>query len=80
VFPVVTLFVTSAQAAADPTDARADNDKLFALLSGGYTAADCQAGKQYPEILSSHGWAAAATVSPAALMVPSIPFTEMSPT
>jgi serine/threonine kinase PknH len=49
VFPVVTLFVTSAQATADPTDSRANNDRLFALLSGGYTAADCQAGKQYPE-------------------------------
>ena len=45
----VTLFGTSATATADPTDNQANSDKLFALLSGGYTAADCQAGKQYPE-------------------------------
>jgi len=44
-----TFFGTSATAAADPTDNQANNDKLFALLSGGYTRADCQAGKQYPE-------------------------------
>ena len=46
---VVTFFGTSATATADPTDNQANNDKLFALLSGGYTPADCQAGKQYPE-------------------------------
>jgi hypothetical protein len=46
---VVTFFGTSAQAIADPTDNQANNDKLFALLSGGYTRSDCQAGKQYPE-------------------------------
>ena len=46
---VVTFFGTAATAAADPADNQANNDKLFALLSGGYAAADCQAGKQYPE-------------------------------
>src|ERR1700692_3131183 len=45
----VTLFGTSATATADPTDNQANNDKLFALLSGGYTPADCHAGKQYPQ-------------------------------
>lgn len=46
---VVMFFGTSATATADPADNQANNNKLFALLSGGYTAADCQAGKQYPE-------------------------------
>jgi serine/threonine-protein kinase len=46
---VVAFFGASATAAADPADNQANNDKLLALLSGGYTAADCQAGKQYPE-------------------------------
>jgi hypothetical protein len=32
-----------ATATADPTDNQANNDKLFALLSGGFTRADCQA-------------------------------------
>ncbi len=45
----VILFGVSATATADPTDDQANNDKLFALLSGGYTPADCQAGKQYPQ-------------------------------
>jgi hypothetical protein len=45
----VAFFGTSATATADPTNNQADNDKLFALLSGGYTPADCKAGKQYPE-------------------------------
>ena len=45
----VILFGVSATATADPTDNQANNDKLFALLSVGYTPADCQAGKQYPE-------------------------------
>jgi hypothetical protein len=30
-------------ATADPADNTANNDKLFALLSGGFTPADCQA-------------------------------------
>jgi hypothetical protein len=34
---------TPATATADPTDNQANNDKLFALLSGGFTPADCQA-------------------------------------
>lgn len=42
------LFGVSATAIADPTD-KANTDKLFALLSAGYTPADCQAGKPYPE-------------------------------
>jgi len=46
---IVTFFGTSATATADPADNQANNAKLFALLSGGYTPADCQAGKQYPE-------------------------------
>jgi hypothetical protein len=46
---LVTFSGTSATASADPTDNQANNDKLFALLSGGYTPADCHAGKQYPE-------------------------------
>jgi serine/threonine kinase PknH len=45
----VTFCGTSATATADPTDNQANNDKLFAQLSGGYTPADCQAGKQYAE-------------------------------
>jgi hypothetical protein len=45
----VTLFGTSATATADPTDNQANNDKLFALLSGGFTPADCQAGPQSPQ-------------------------------
>jgi hypothetical protein len=32
-----------ATATADPADNKANNDKLFALLSGGFTPADCQA-------------------------------------
>jgi serine/threonine kinase PknH len=46
---VVTFFGTSTTATADPADTQANNDKLFAELSGGYTPADCKAGKQYPE-------------------------------
>src|SRR5262245_54732878 len=46
---VIAFCSTSAPATADPTDNQANNDKLFALLSGGYTPADCAAGKQYPE-------------------------------
>ena len=42
-------FGVSGTAIADPADNQANNDKLFGLLSGGYTPADCQAGKQYPE-------------------------------
>jgi hypothetical protein len=34
---------TPATATADPADNQANNDKLFGLLSGGYTRADCQA-------------------------------------
>lgn len=45
---VVTLIGGSTTATAQPDD-QANNDKLFAMLSGGYTPADCQAGKQYPE-------------------------------
>ena len=45
---VVTLFGVPAMATADPTDNQA-NDKLFALISPGYTPADCQASKPYPE-------------------------------
>ena len=45
----VILFGVSATANADPTDNQANTDKLFALLSAGYTAADCQASKPYPE-------------------------------
>ena len=40
---------SSPTATADPADNQANNDKLFALLSGGYTPADCHAGKQYAE-------------------------------
>ena len=47
-FSVVTLFGVPAMATADPTDNQA-NDKLFALISPGYTPADCQASKPYPE-------------------------------
>ena len=43
------LFGVSATATADPTDNQANNDKLFAMLSGGYTPTDCQASRQYPE-------------------------------
>lgn len=39
---------SSTTATAEP-DNQANNDKLFALLSGGYTPADCRASKQYPE-------------------------------
>ena len=46
---VVPPVATSLTATADPADNQANNDKLFALLSGGYTPADCKAGKQYPE-------------------------------
>jgi serine/threonine-protein kinase len=46
---VVSFIGVSATASADPTDTQANNDKLFALLSGGYTPADCKAGKQYPQ-------------------------------
>ena len=45
----VTFCGTSVTATADPTDNQANNDKLFAQLSGGYTPADCQTGKQYAE-------------------------------
>lgn len=45
----VTFCGTSATATADPTDNQANNDKLFAQLSGGYIPADCQAGKRYAE-------------------------------
>jgi serine/threonine kinase PknH len=45
----VAFFGASATASADPADNQANNDKLFALLSGGYTPGDCQAGKQYAE-------------------------------
>ena len=34
---------TPTMATADPADNKANNDKLFALLSGGFTPADCQA-------------------------------------
>jgi hypothetical protein len=44
---VVTFFGISATATADPPDNQANNDKLFALLSGGYTPADCQAGRGF---------------------------------
>ena len=46
---VVTLFGASATATADPADNQANNDKLFPLLSGGFTPADCQASPQSPE-------------------------------
>jgi serine/threonine kinase PknH len=46
---VAALFGMSATATADPSDNQANNDKLFALLAGGYTPADCKAGKQYAE-------------------------------
>ena len=46
---VVTFFGTSATTTADPTGTQANNDKLFGMLSGGYTPADCHAGKQYPQ-------------------------------
>jgi hypothetical protein len=46
---VASYFGTSATATADPTGDQANNDKLFALLSGGYTPADCRAGNQYPQ-------------------------------
>ena len=45
----VSFFGASATATADPADNQANNDKLFAQLSGGYTPADCQTGKQYAE-------------------------------
>src|ERR1700739_1387465 len=40
---------TPATAPADPTDNQANSDKLFAVLSGGFTPADCQAGPQSPQ-------------------------------
>lgn len=46
---VVALFGALTTAAADPSDNQANNDKLFAMLSGGLTPADCKAGKQYPQ-------------------------------
>ncbi|MDT5260747.1 MAG: hypothetical protein QOD10_5827 [Mycobacterium sp.] len=46
---VVAFVGIPATATADPTENQVNNDKLFVLLSGGYTRADCQAGKQYPE-------------------------------
>jgi serine/threonine kinase PknH len=46
---VVTFVGTSTTASADPTDNRANNDKLFALLSGGYVPGDCRASTQYPQ-------------------------------
>ncbi|MBV9515966.1 MAG: hypothetical protein JO280_18300 [Mycobacteriaceae bacterium] len=46
---VVAFFGASAMAAADPPDNQANNDKLFSLLSGGYTPAECRAGNQYPQ-------------------------------
>ncbi|MFI5510027.1 hypothetical protein ACIA48_21380 [Mycobacterium sp. NPDC051804] len=46
---VVMLVGVSPTATADPADNQANNDKLFGLLSGGYTPADCQASKQYAE-------------------------------
>jgi serine/threonine kinase PknH len=46
---VAVFFGMSAPAAADPTDDQANNDKLFAFLSGGYTPSDCQASKHYPQ-------------------------------
>jgi hypothetical protein len=45
----VTLFGVSATATADPADNQANDDKLFALISRGYTPADCQASKPYPQ-------------------------------
>jgi serine/threonine-protein kinase len=45
---VVTPVATSLTATADPADNQASNDKLFALLSGGFTPADCQAGPRSP--------------------------------
>lgn len=45
---VASLIAGSTTATAEPDD-QANNDKLFAMLSGGYTPADCQAGKQYAE-------------------------------
>ena len=45
----ITCFGMAAPATAEPTDNQANNDKLVALLSGGYTSADCQASKLYPE-------------------------------
>ena len=44
---VVALVVVSATATADPADNQANNDKLFALLAGGYTHADCNASDRY---------------------------------
>jgi hypothetical protein len=54
-FSAVILFGLSATATADPTDNQADNDKLFALLSAGYSPADCKASKPYPEDPFLHG-------------------------
>jgi hypothetical protein len=45
---IVTIIHGPTTARADP-DNQVNNDKLFAMLSGGYTPADCQASKQYPE-------------------------------
>lgn len=45
---IVTIIGGTTTARADP-DSQVDNDKLFAMLPGGYTPADCQASKQYPE-------------------------------
>lgn len=42
----VTFLGGSPTATADPAANQANNDKLFAMLSGGFTPADCQAGPQ----------------------------------
>src|SRR5262249_54820661 len=76
---VVTFLGTSATATADPSDNQANNDKLFALLPGGYTPANCQAGKQYPEdpFLARLGCGRNSQPGP---MLPLTPFTEIAPT
>jgi hypothetical protein len=44
----VTFFAVAVSANADPTDNQANNDKLFGLLSGGYSANECHAGNLNP--------------------------------
>ncbi|MDT5255793.1 MAG: hypothetical protein QOD10_873 [Mycobacterium sp.] len=51
----VTILGVSATATAQPGDNKANNDKLFAMLSGGYTPPYCVAGKLYDAAIARLG-------------------------
>jgi len=76
---VVTPVATSLTATVDPADNQASNDKLFALLSGGFTPADCQAARGLPGTGSLPRFFATTSTFPAAPTVPFTPCTEIPP-